>query len=181
MDALLTVETFEMSIAMKTEEKLGVEGELPALGFIADLDRAQRAAFARAGRFIVRRTGDYLSVQGQPHSAMSFILSGRVGVTAHANGDKVELAVLGEGDVVGEMCVIDPRKASATARVVGGPARLWIVDRHAFDAFVDRYPDAGIAVVRGLAKVLCRRVRADSENMLRRASELRAHFLDMDY
>jgi CRP/FNR family cyclic AMP-dependent transcriptional regulator len=154
---------------------------LPAIGFLAELDADVRANFAAAGRFVVRHVGDYLSVQQQKHSAMSLILSGRVGITAHAHGDKVDLAVLGAGDVVGEMSVIDPATASATARVVAGPARLWIIDRNAFETFVRDHPEAGVSIIRGLAKGLSRRVRTNSENMLRRAGELRSHFLDMDY
>lgn len=154
---------------------------LPAIGFLSELDVELRARFAAAGRIVVRHVGDYLSVQQQRHSAMSLILSGRVGVSAHANGDRVDLAMLGAGDVVGEMCVIDPATASATARVVAGPARLWIIDRSAFDQFVAEHPQAGVSIIRGLAKGLCHRVRTNSENMLRRAGELRSHFLDMDY
>ncbi len=71
--------------------------------------------------------------------------------------------------------------ASATARVVAGPARLWVIDGPAFDAFVDGHPAAGFVLMRELGKVLCRRVRHDADQMLSRAAELRAHFLDMDY
>ncbi len=154
--------------------------ELPTLGYLADLGAEERGLYAEAGNFVSCEVGDYLCVQGQPHSAMSIILSGSVAITARANGEKVDLAVLGEGDVVGEMCVIDPGKASATARV-SGPTELWRINRDAFETFMHEHPGVGIKIMRGLAKVMCGRVRNDSEHMLRRESELGSKFLDMDY
>ena len=154
--------------------------ELPAHGYLADLTVEERGLYAEAGSFVAGDVGDYLCVQGQPNTAMSIILSGSVSITAHANGEKVDLAVLGEGEVVGEMCVIDPGKASATARV-SEPSDLWSINRDAFETFIHEHPGVGIKIMRGLAKVMCYRVRNDSEKMLRRESELGSKFLDRDY
>ncbi len=155
--------------------------DLPATGVLADVTAEARERLAASGRFVEKRLGDYLTVQGQAHRELALILSGRVAVSAHAHGDRVDLAVLGAGDVVGEMGIIDPRPASATARVAAGPARVWLIDGDSFDRFVAADPASGFALMRALARVLCRRVRSDSEHMLRKASELKAHFLDMDY
>ena len=62
-----------------------------------------------------------------------------------------------------------------------GPARLWIIEREAFDRFVADDPIAGVVLFKALGKVLCKRVRSDSELMLRKAEEMRSHLLDMDY
>ena len=62
---------------------------------------------------------------------------------------------------------------------VEGPARLWIIEREAFDRFVTEDKASGLILLRNLGKVLCRRVRADSDLMLRKAEEMRTHFLDM--
>ena len=154
---------------------------LPAVGPVAALTEEQRTALAACGQFTERPTGEYLAVQGEPHRSMSLLLSGRVAVSVNAHGDHVDLAMLQAGDVVGEMSMIDPQRASATARVAAGPARVWVIDGPAFDEFVADDPAAGFILMRELGKVLCRRVRHDSDQMLSRAAELRAHFLDMDY
>ena len=79
------------------------------------------------------------------------------------------------------MSLIDPLVASSTARVTEGSARLWTIEHEAFDLFVEADPKAGRELFKALGKVLCRRVRMDSELMLRKAEELRSHFLDIDY
>ena len=154
---------------------------LPPIGFLADLEDEARTRLSTAGHFITRPIDALLSVQGRPHHALGLILSGQVSINVHAHGDRIELAVLGRGDVVGEMCVIDPRVASSTARVVAGPAKLWIIERPAFDQFIEDDASSGLILLKALGKVLCKRVRKDSELMLRKAEEMRAHFLDIDY
>jgi HEAT repeat protein len=70
------------------------------------------------------------------------------------DGD-LTLTTLGERDIFGELALLDaePRSASATA---DAPTRLFRVDQEAFyDLMADR-----IDVVRGIVRVLCRRVRA---------------------
>lgn len=154
---------------------------LPPIGFLTDLEDEARARLAAVGQYITRPIDARLSVQGRPHHAMALILSGQVSINVHAHGDRIELAVLGRGEVVGEMSVIDPRVSSSTARVVAGPANLWIIERCAFDQFIEDDPASGLILLKALGKVLCRRVRKDSELMLRKAEEMRAHFLDIDY
>ena len=154
---------------------------LPPIGFLADLDSGALARLACAGLFVTRPRGALLAVQGRPHHAMALVLSGQVSVSVHAHGDRVELATLKRGDVVGEMSIIDPRVASATARVTDESAHLWIIERDAFDEFIQHEPHNGLTLLKALGKVLCKRVRCDSELMLRKAEEMRSHFLDMDY
>lgn len=166
---------------MKTNRRAARAANLPPIGFLTDLDDEARARLATAGHFITRPIDALLSVQGRPHHALGLILSGEVSINVHAHGDRIELAVLGRGDVVGEMCVIDPRVASSTARVVAGPANLWIIERPAFDQFIEDDPSSGLILLKALGKVLCRRVRKDSDFMLRKAEEMRAHFLEIDY
>lgn len=172
---------------MISSDNLREEGQrmpygLPAVGLMAELPEALRERLAASGEFVERQPGAYLAIQGQPHSAMSFILEGKVALSAHAHGDMVQLGVLSCGDVVGEMSLIDPHVASANARVVGDtPASLWIITSESYQKFLDSNLADGFTLMHAMAKVLCRRVRKDSELMLRRSAELRERYLDMDY
>ena len=154
---------------------------LPPIGFVADLEPGVRARLTAVGQFTERPVGAFLAIQGRAHNVMSLILSGRVSIGVQAHGDRVELGLLKSGDVVGEMSLIDPLVASSTARVTEGPARFWTIEYQAFDAFVEADPKAGRDLFKALGKALCHRVRMDSELMLRKAEELRSHFLDIDY
>ncbi len=95
-------------------------------------------------------TGDCLYVIG----------SGRVRIH---DGD-LTLTTLGERDLFGELALLDaePRSASATAETA---TRLFRVDQEAFyDLMADR-----IEVVRGILRVLCRRVRAKNVDRVQAA------------
>ena len=94
------------------------------VGFFGKLDDSLSENLFKVGNLVIKKKGDYLSVQGQPHSNMSLIISGEVSVKISANGENIKIAKLGTGDVDGEMSIIDPKKASATARVISQDAEL---------------------------------------------------------
>ena len=151
------------------------------LGFLNQLDEDIRTRFLQEGRFVDRKQGDYLVVQGQPLKVMSVIISGSIRLTVNAHGNTVTVTSLGSGDVFGEMSVIDSRKASATARVSGGPARLWNIDYRSFNDFIASDQFTGFNIMKAMAIILCRKLRVDNEHMLHQASDMCSHFLDQDY
>lgn len=154
---------------------------LPPLGLLAELEVEVRHQLAAQGRFETMPPGTYLIRQDEQHHALSVIISGTLIVSCHAHGDYVELAKLGPGHTVGEMSLLDPQKSSADVRVVDHDARLWTIDGKDFLNFVDSDPIVGYAIMKILAKEMCRRLRQNSDHMLHQADELRTHFLDIDY
>ena len=133
---LLTIEKVMIlrSVQIFAETPDSVLAEIAAILKEVDLP-AGGAIFAKGD------TGDCLYVIGH----------GKVRIH---DGD-LTLTTLGERDIFGELALLDaePRSASATAE---GPTRLFRVDQEAFyDLMADR-----IEVVRGILRVLCRRVRA---------------------
>jgi CRP-like cAMP-binding protein len=153
---------------------------LPAIGMLAELSEDLRVLLTAAGEVRDLPRGAYLVAQGDSNHELSVILSGRILVSVHAHGDTVKLAELLPGETVGEMNVIDPGKASADV-VVAEPARVWTVSQAAFDELVERDLKAGFALMKMLARELCRRLRHNSEAMLRQAEKTRTRFEDMDY
>jgi CRP/FNR family cyclic AMP-dependent transcriptional regulator len=153
----------------------------PNVGIFGELDETIQARLSAAGRFESVGEETYLIVQGREHRTLILVVSGKLRVTCTAHGDTVTLAELGAGEIVGEMSVIDPKPASASVKVIDGPAALWLIDGDDFDRFVEEDVTAGYAVMRLLAKKLCYRLRHDAEKMLHREGTFRSHFLDMDY
>jgi len=153
----------------------------PAPGFFGELADDVRSRLSAAGRFESLREGTYLAVQGRVSRMLVHVVSGKLRVTCNTHGDTLMLAELGPGEVVGESSVIDPRPASASVKVIDGPAVVWLIDDTDFERFVADDLGAASAVMKVLAKKLCRRLREDAEALLRREERLRAHFLDMDY
>ena len=80
------------------------------------------------------------------------IRDGRVLITyPEGDGKEVTLAVLGPGDFLGEISLLDggPRSATARARE---HATLLSLGREAFEAFLNDHPSAAVHIIRVLGK-----------------------------
>ena len=75
--------------------------------------------------------GDTIIRQGDAGSAMYVIQEGEVEVIRSCQGYTVQLAVLGEGDIFGELSLFGDAKRSATVRALGD-ARVVTVDKNIF-------------------------------------------------
>jgi CRP-like cAMP-binding protein len=155
--------------------------KLPNIGPIGVLSEETRSKLAHVGRFETLATGEYLAVQGEPHSTLAVILKGHPFVFCHAHGDKIDLATLNPGETVGEMSLIDPQPASASVIVREGPVEIWAIEQAEFEQLVEADPRLGYEILNALAKELCFRLRRNSETMLSKASEQRNRFRDLDY
>jgi CRP-like cAMP-binding protein len=150
-------------------------------GFLAELNEDLCDKLVQVGSFTSKKKGEYLAVQGQPHSRMSLIISGHVSVKISANGESLKVAKLKSGDVVGEMSIIDPKKASATARIISSDAELWQINGEDFNNFLLADREGGFEIMRELAKMLCKRLRTYNERMLHSMYDERDHYLEQDY
>src|SRR5882762_7154317 len=101
-------------------------------------------------------TGTQLFHKGDSGDAMYLIESGRIRISiTDQDAQEVTLADLAQGDFFGEMALIDGRKRSADARVVQD-ARLAILSRPAFLAFVRANPDVALEMLSALSERLRR-------------------------
>ncbi|CAN5295854.1 cyclic nucleotide-binding domain-containing protein [soil metagenome] len=155
--------------------------ELPDYGVIGDLAPEIRQSLASRGKFETLNSGHAVITQGQPHGSFSVVLSGKLRVSVHAHGDLVVLAEFKPGEIVGEMCVIDPQNASADVVVSDRAADLWTIEDKEFNRLVEEDPAKGFEVMKVLARALCRRLRHNSDSMLRREETVRDHYRDNDY
>ena len=107
-------------------------GQLPLLARLPKEDRQALAARARTRAF---PAGAVIMREGEPGDSLYVILEGRVNiVAAGSTGHEVMVAIMGPGDCLGEMSIVDglPRSASAVAAI---STRTFMVTR---DAFVER-------------------------------------------
>jgi CRP/FNR family cyclic AMP-dependent transcriptional regulator len=100
-------------------------------------------------------SGTNLLTSDQPGEVAYIIMSGAVKVCIeHAGGKDVILAILGPGEIVGEMSLIDHMARSATAVTLEECSTLWI-DRAGFWKCLETVP----AMNYNLARILSRRLR----------------------
>src|SRR5438034_10168810 len=109
------------------------------------------------------KTGTFLFRAGDAGDAMYVIEHGKVRICVRAtDGHEVTLTELGRGDFFGEMALLNGQRRSADAVVADG-ARLAILSREHFLAFMRSSPDVALEMLTALA------------NRLRRTDELLRH------
>lgn len=96
----------------------------------------------------------YIFFQGDPPDALYVIWMGRVKLVRHTdNGRDVVLEVLGPGQLIGEMAVLDTRPYSTTAQTLEEVAVVTIARRDFYD-MLERYPRVAMAVITELSRRL---------------------------
>jgi CRP-like cAMP-binding protein len=121
--------------------------------------------FGKTRRFA---EGEALMTQGEPSLSVHFILEGQVRVERQRRSDAqpIQLAMLGSGEIVGEMGVmVDlPRSATVTAAM---PTTTLELDTPSFERAARAFP----ILHRVLAKLLSERLRRTSERVTDRRKE----------
>lgn len=95
----------------------------------------------------------------QPGEAVYIILHGTVKIhVEQGDGRDVILSILGAGDLLGEMSLIDSIGRSASAVTLESSLMLWM-DKHSFNHLLDEFPP----VARNLVRILSARVRLSDQ------------------
>jgi CRP/FNR family cyclic AMP-dependent transcriptional regulator len=124
----------------------GNEG-LRATPLLARLPDADIRALARMGQIRSFRAGEVIFREGDPGDALYSIVEGRVRITMLSPvGSEATLALLGPGECVGDMALLDggPRSATATATTA---SRALVVTRNHFIEWLSERPAAALALL----------------------------------
>jgi CRP/FNR family cyclic AMP-dependent transcriptional regulator len=104
-----------------------------------------RRSFAR-GRMVV--------AEGEPSSALYILLAGRAKVQrSDSEGKEVILAVLGSGECVGEMSLIDDAPRSASV-ITMESCEFMAINKETFLATLEENPPIALKIMKGLVKRL---------------------------
>ncbi len=149
--------------------------ELPAFGFLAEVDPSHREFLASFGSFIRPSNGEIFIAEGKQQIYLHLIISGMLHVTSAAGGRSILVATLGAGDSIGEVNVFDPATASASV-IARSECLIWRISAAELAAFFSASPEGGIEFMRGLLRLAGKRLRAMNEKLA--DSEKRADFHD---
>ncbi|MCC6449479.1 MAG: cyclic nucleotide-binding domain-containing protein [Candidatus Aureabacteria bacterium] len=129
---------------------------LKGVPIFAHLQFKELLAIASIAREETFDPGDRIIRQGERGHAMYLIVSGKVRILSHAEGDaqEVQLAALGENDYFGEMALFDDSPRSATA-VADGPVTALKIEKREFRDMLREYPGVSIMI----CEEFCRRLR----------------------
>jgi CRP/FNR family cyclic AMP-dependent transcriptional regulator len=133
--------------------------ELPAIGFLSEVDADHRAFLASFGSFVRPHAGDTLIEEGKEQENLYLILSGLLHVVATAGGRNILVAALGAGDSLGEVNVFDPAKASASV-VAKSECLIWRISATELEGFFNDDPAAGLGFMKGLLRLVGHRIRS---------------------
>ncbi|MCI0608042.1 MAG: Crp/Fnr family transcriptional regulator [Anaerolineae bacterium] len=111
----------------------------------------------RAHRKIFEAGRNVMTIE-QPGEAVYIILHGTVKIHIEQGERDVILAILGSGDMLGEMSLIDSVGRSASAVTLESSLMLWM-DKVTFNYILDNFPP----VARNLVKIMSARVRLSDQ------------------
>jgi CRP-like cAMP-binding protein len=94
--------------------------------------------------------GTVLFEEGQPGDFMYVVQRGEVEIRRRVGDTERALAVLGEGEFLGEMAILNGRPRSATA-VVTSDATLLVIEGTTFEAMLRARPEIALRIIRSLA------------------------------
>ena len=106
------------------------------------------------------RAGALIGAKGDPGSSMMAVLTGQVLISVlSVEGKQVVLNIINEGEVVGEIALLDGKERSADM-TASTNCELLVIERRSFLPLLERP-----ALTRELLRVLCEKVRRTSEQV----------------
>src|SRR6266702_5896814 len=144
--------------SLSASDKLALLRRHPLFGAIAPelLERLSSYATTRA----VHR-GDSIFAKGDPGNSLYAVCAGTVKISVpSADGKDAVFNLVGEGEIFGEIALLDgrPRTADATAM---SDCELIVIERRDFVPFLSGHPDVMLKFI----EILCSRLRHTSEQV----------------
>jgi uncharacterized membrane protein len=127
---------------------------LRSVPLFASLNDEEAAALRGLLELELKPAGNLLFSKDEAGEAMYLIEAGRVRIHIHdRDGEEVTLAELAGGDFFGEMALLDGKPRSATA-TVAEDARLAVLSRDDFHAFILRNPEVALRMLGAITERL---------------------------
>jgi CRP/FNR family transcriptional regulator, cyclic AMP receptor protein len=123
-------------------------------------DGEREALFARA-RTQKYAANESIFLMGSPGDRMVAVLSGTIRISVPSpDGKEIVLAILGPGEICGEIALLDGKERTADARAATD-CSVVVLERRDVLAFFAQYPDAWSKLI----DVLCERLRTADQQM----------------
>jgi CRP-like cAMP-binding protein len=105
--------------------------------------------------------------EGESGDTLHIVVDGAVRISRMVPGMGEEcLAILGRGEVFGEMALIDGQPRSADARAHRHGCTVFSISRSLLEEVLSMDPDAAVQFLGLLCRLLCRRIRAMNERLV---------------
>ena len=130
----------------------------PLFSCLGDKETDTMLAHANVARY---SAGEEIFAKGDPGNSMMAVLRGRIQISAPSpDGRQMVLTVMHEGEVFGEIALLDGKERTADA-IALSDCELLVVPRRPFLDLLERRPELSV----GLLVVLCERLRRTNEQV----------------
>jgi len=151
---------------------MGLDEILKQVELFQGLDPGELHRIAQIFREIRYAQGDLIATQGSPGDALNIISEGFVEIavqdaTGTGKGDEEShvLIHLGQGQIFGEMSLVDRGPLSASVRAISTPTVVQVVNQEDFFEFCEHNTRIGYLVMRNIAADLSFKLR--KQNLVR--------------
>ncbi len=143
-----------------------IEDALAELPIFDQLTTEETRDIANHMHFLEVGEGELVFEEGERGGYVCFVVDGELSVIKDAkSGEQARIATLTRGDSIGEMAVVDSFPRSATV-IADTDASLVTLDREDFVQLLADHPQAGIKMLKGIARLLSMNLRRTSNNLV---------------
>jgi len=135
---------------MRTHVDVDLVERLRNVYIFAEVSPRHLEKIAAQGKVVHHDPGHQIMTEGRAALGFHLILDGEAEIVVHGEVRRV----VGAGEYVGEIAVIDGKTRSATVRA-RTEVRAWAISDTAFKTMLEKEPGLALAVLRGL----CARIR----------------------
>jgi CRP-like cAMP-binding protein len=134
------------------------------LDLFASLPERERSALEARCRHLKIPAQAYLYHEGQPGDAVYVLVSGRIGVwTGGERGDPMLLAILGPGEMFGEMAILSNERVRTASTQALSKVEVIQILRTDIEALRQRFPRISDVFIEALLRLVQRLTRQVSE------------------
>jgi CRP-like cAMP-binding protein len=156
---LTTKSSFWSNLFKTTQKKDTLVKVFQSSPIFKDLSEKELSFILKTVNQRVYQTGEYIFFKGDPGLGLFFILEGNVDIVLNDNtGRQYKVAELVTGDFFGEVSLLGEETRTASALAVSD-TKLGVFFKDDLDQYIDRYPDRGVKILRGISSVLATRLK----------------------
>jgi len=134
---------------------------LDRCGLFQQLNNSERDALFMRARTRTYAADETIFLMGSPGDDMVAVVSGTIRISVpSADGKEITLAILGPGDICGEIALLDGKERTADANATT-ECSVVVLERRDVLAFLAKHPDAWAKLI----TVLCGRMRTVDHQM----------------
>ena len=138
--------------------------ELPAVGFLENLEDEVRTQLVSQGTLYTLASGQHIIEEGTEQDHLFLVLEGVFDVFTEQRGNRTAVGTITTGGTIGEINIFNPSTSSAKV-ISRDEGKVWAIDRSGLNAFVEGNPQGSIVVLVSLLTLMSERLRVANSKL----------------